>query len=143
SRHDLSRLNFKIRFDEAIEEFVESLRKKKPVVFMGDFNVAHTEKDLARPKENEGNPGFTQEERDWIDRFLKKGWIDTFRYLHPDVTDMYTWWSYRTRARERNIGWRVDYILISEELLPKLRAAWIYYNTYASDHVPTVAELDL
>ena len=141
SRHDLSRLDFKLRFDESIEKYVSSLRKKKPVILMGDFNVAHTEKDIARPKENEGNAGFTKEERNWMTKFLSEGWIDTFRYKNPDATDKYTWWSYRTRARERNIGWRVDYIVISKELLPRLKDAWIFYDTYASDHVPTVAEI--
>ena len=143
SRPDLSRLKFKLDFDRAVEEFVEELRKEKPVIFMGDFNVAHTEKDIARPKENEGKAGFTQEERDWMTHFLSRGWIDTFRYLHPDETDKYTWWSYRTRARERNVGWRVDYILIPKELLPKLKDAWIFYDTYASDHVPTVADIEV
>ncbi len=141
SRHDLSRLSFKLAFDRAIEEYVERLRRKKPVVLMGDFNVAHTEKDIARPRENEGKAGFTREERDWLTRFLEKGWVDTFRYMNPDATDKYTWWSYRTRARERNVGWRVDYIIISKELLPRLKSAWIFYDTYASDHVPTVAEI--
>ena len=142
SQRELQRLPFKLEFNRAIEQYVEGLRQEKPVVFMGDFNVAHTEKDIARPKQNEGNAGFTKEEREWIDSFLKKGWIDTWRYLHPDETGKYTWWSYRFKAREKNIGWRIDYILIPEEIKHWLKDAWIFYDTYASDHVPTVAELE-
>ena len=142
SQRELQRLPFKLEFNKAIEEYVERLREAKPVILMGDFNVAHTEKDIARPKQNEGNAGFTKEEREWIDAFLKKGWIDTWRLLHPDVTDQYTWWSYRFKAREKNIGWRIDYILLPEEVKHWIKDAWIYYNTYASDHVPTVAEIE-
>ncbi len=142
SQRELQRLPFKLEFNRAVEQYVEELRQEKPVIFMGDFNVAHTEKDIARPKQNEGNAGFTKEEREWIDSFLKKGWIDTWRYLHPDETGKYTWWSYRFKAREKNIGWRIDYILIPEEIKHWLKDAWIFYDTYASDHVPTVAELE-
>ncbi|HID09302.1 TPA: exodeoxyribonuclease III, partial [Candidatus Micrarchaeota archaeon] len=125
AQRDLQRLHFKLEFNRAVEDYVERLRRKKPVVFMGDFNVAHTEKDIARPKQNEGNAGFTKEERGWIDSFLRKGWIDTWRFLHPDVTDQYTWWSYRFRAREKNIGWRIDYNLIPEEVKHWLKRAYI------------------
>ena len=120
---------------------MERLRKQKTVILAGDFNVAHREIDIARPKENVKNAGFTPEERAWIDQFLKKGWIDTFRYFHPSETGKYTWWTYRFNARAKNIGWRVDYIVVSPELKDRLRDAWIFYDTYASDHVPTVAEL--
>jgi len=143
SQRGLTRLDFKLRFNTAIEDYVEELRKKKPVILAGDFNVAHREIDIARPKENRGNAGFTDEERAWIDQFLKKGWVDTFRYIHPNETGKYTWWTYRFNARAKNIGWRVDYIIISPELRDKLRDAWIFYDTYASDHVPTVAEIKL
>jgi len=142
SQRELQRLPFKLEFNRAVEEYVEGLRRKKPVIFMGDFNVAHTEKDIARPKQNEGNAGFTEEERSWIDSFLKRGWIDTWRYLNPDAEGKYTWWSYRFRAREKNIGWRIDYILIPEEVKHWLKKAYIFYDTYASDHVPTVAEIE-
>jgi len=90
-----------------------------------------------------GNAGFTPEERAWLDEFLQKGWVDTFRHLHPDEAGAYTWWSYRFNAREKNIGWRLDYIIISEDLLPHLQDAYIYYETRASDHVPAVAVLDV
>ena len=141
AQRGLTRLDFKLEFNRAVEDYVERLRGKKPVVLAGDFNVAHREIDIARPKENAGNAGFTPEERAWIDRFLGKGWIDTFRYFHPDEAGKYTWWTYRFNARAKNIGWRVDYIVVSPELRENLRDAWIFYDTYASDHVPTVAEI--
>jgi exodeoxyribonuclease-3 len=139
----LPRLGFKLAFNQAIAEYLEGLRKKKGVVLMGDLNVAHREIDIARPKQNVKNAGFTPEERAWLDAFLSKGWIDTFRYLHPDETGAYTWWSYRFNARAKNIGWRLDYVIISEDLLPHLQDAYIYYDTQASDHVPAVAVLDV
>ena len=139
----LPRLDFKLDFNRAIEAYLEDLRRKKGVILIGDLNVAHREIDLARPKDNVKNAGFTPEERAWIDAFLKKGWIDTFRHFHPDETGAYTWWTYRFNARAKNIGWRVDYVIISEELLPYLKNAYIFYDTYASDHVPAVAEFDL
>ena len=139
----LPRLDFKLDFNRAIEAYLESLRKQKGVVLVGDLNVAHREIDLARPRDNVKNAGFTPEERAWIDRFLKKGWIDTFRHLNPETAGAYTWWSYRFNAREKNIGWRVDYVIISEDLLPYLKRAYIYTKTRASDHVPAVAEFDL
>ena len=139
----LPRLGFKLDFNRAIEAYLEDLRQKKGVILIGDLNVAHREIDLARPKDNVKNAGFTPEERAWIDAFLKKGWVDTFRHFHPDETGAYTWWTYRFNARARNIGWRVDYVIISEDLLPYLKNAYIFYDTYASDHVPTVAEFDL
>ena len=139
----LPRLGYKLAFNKAIEEYLEGLRHKKGVVLMGDLNVAHREIDIARPKQNVKNAGFTPEERAWLDEFLQKGWVDTFRHLHPNETGAYTWWSYRFNAREKNIGWRLDYIIISEDLLPHLQDAYIYYETHASDHVPAVAVLDV
>ena len=135
SQHGLTRLDFKIDFDEKLMEFSEKLRKKKPVIICGDFNVAHKEIDIARPKDNEGNPGFTKEEREWMTKFLDPGYIDTFRYLHPDEVK-YTWWSYRTRARERNIGWRIDYFIVSEELKDRIKRAEILNEVMGSDHCP-------
>ncbi len=140
---ELARLDFKLAFDEAIADYLEGLRRSKGVILVGDLNVAHREIDLARPKANVKNAGFTPQERAWMDDFLSRGWVDAFRYLHPDLQGAYTWWSYRFRAREKNIGWRVDYVVISEDLLPRLKKAYIFYETQASDHVPVVAELDL
>ncbi len=139
----LPRLGYKLAFNQAIEKYLEDLRQRKGVVLMGDLNVAHREIDIARPKQNVKNAGFTPEERAWLDEFLQKGWIDTFRYLHPNEAGAYTWWSYRFNAREKNIGWRLDYVIISEDLLPHLQDAYIYYETEASDHVPAVAVLDV
>ncbi len=139
----LPRLDFKLAFDRAIEGYLEALRQKKGVILVGDLNVAHREIDLARPKDNVKNAGFTPKERAWIDAFLKKGWVDAFRHFHPDETGAYTWWTYRFNARAKNIGWRVDYVIVSPELVPRLKNAYIFYDTYASDHVPTVAEFDL
>ncbi|WP_456411611.1 exodeoxyribonuclease III [Oceanithermus sp.] len=139
----LPRLGYKLAFDQAIENYLEGLRARKGVVLMGDLNVAHREIDIARPKQNQKSAGFTPEERAWIDAFLKKGWVDSFRHLHPDEAGAYTWWTYRFNARAKNIGWRIDYIIISEDLLPHLKDAYIYYDAYASDHVPVVAVLDV
>ncbi len=139
----LPRLDFKLAFNRAIEAYLDNLRKTKGVILVGDLNVAHREIDLARPRDNVKNAGFTPEERAWIEAFLRKGWVDTFRHLHPEQTGAYTWWTYRFNARARNIGWRVDYVIISQDLLPRLKNAYIFYDTEASDHVPAVAELDL
>jgi exodeoxyribonuclease-3 len=139
----LPRLGYKLAFDQAIEGYLEGLRARKGVVLIGDLNVAHREIDIARPKQNQRSAGFTPEERAWIDAFLKKGWVDAFRHLHPDEAGAYTWWTYRFNARAKNIGWRIDYIILSEDLLPHLVDAYIYYDAYASDHVPVVAVLDV
>ena len=135
AQHGLTRLDFKIKFDELFLRYIEDLRVRKPIIICGDFNVAHKEIDIARPKENIGNPGFTIEERNWMTKLLDHGYIDTFRFLHPDEIK-YTWWSYRTRARERNIGWRIDYFIVSNELKNKIKEANILSNIMGSDHCP-------
>lgn len=136
AQHGLTRLDYKLDFDEKMIIYLEELRKKKPIILCGDFNVAHKEIDLARPKDNIKNAGFTPEERKFMDKFLSLGYIDTFRHFHPDEPGQYTWWTYRFKARERNIGWRVDYIVISEELLPHLKDAFILKDVQGSDHAP-------
>ena len=135
AQRELKRLDFKLRFNKELTEYIENLRKEKPIILCGDFNVAHKEIDLARPKDNVKNAGFTPQERAWMDYFLKLGYIDTFRYLHPKEIK-YSWWTYRFKARERNIGWRVDYIVISKELLPNLKDAFILDHVQGSDHAP-------
>ncbi len=115
SSRDLSRLNFKLRFDKTFEEFCKKLEKKKPLVLTGDFNVAHRDIDLANPKQNVKNAGFTPQERLWFDEFLKSGYIDTFREFVKE-NGHYTWWTYRFNARKRNIGWRIDYFVVSDKL---------------------------
>jgi len=143
AQHGLTRLDYKLDFDEKMITHLEELRKKKPVILCGDFNVAHKEIDLARPKDNVKNAGFTPEERKFMDKFLSLGYIDTFRHFHPDEPGQYTWWTYRFKARERNIGWRVDYIVISEELLPHLKDAFILKDVQGSDHAPIGILLDI
>jgi exodeoxyribonuclease-3 len=142
SKRDLSRVPLRHKlWDPAFLELCKSLEKKKPVIFCGDLNVAHKPIDLARPKESEGHHGFTEEEREGVDNIIKAGFIDTFRYLHPDKKDSYTYWDQLTRARDRNVGWRIDYFFISKKLLPKLSKADILTDYYGSDHCPILIEL--
>ncbi|MBI4426900.1 MAG: exodeoxyribonuclease III [Candidatus Magasanikbacteria bacterium] len=140
TRHDLSRLDFKLRFDDAILSHLKNLTKTKPVVFTGDLNVAHEEIDLANPKENDGNPGFHPEERKWMTKFLKAGFIDTYRFLYPKKIQ-YSWWSYRFGARRRNVGWRIDYFCVSDKLKKQLKQAEILDKVMGSDHCPVTITL--
>lgn len=135
TRDDLSRLDFKIEFNNKIFKHVKKLEKKKPVIVTGDFNVAHTEIDLARPKANEKNAGYTIEERTSFDKFLKAGMIDTFRHLNPKKIQ-YSWWSYRFGARTRNVGWRIDYFVASKKLAKNIKEAKILDQMIGSDHCP-------
>ena len=135
ARHDLSRLDFKLEFDDKILSYVKKLNKIKPIILTGDLNVAHEKIDLANPKENDGNPGFHPEERKWMTKFLKTGFIDTYRHLHPDKIQ-YTWWSYKFHARARNIGWRIDYFCVSDKLKKQLKQAEILDKVKGSDHCP-------
>ncbi|MGO0121889.1 exodeoxyribonuclease III [Desulfothermobacter acidiphilus] len=135
AQRELARLDYKLRFNEAFGALAQELRMVKPLVIGGDFNVAHQEIDIARPKENEHNAGFTREEREWMTRFLAAGYIDTFREFVKEPGH-YSWWTYRFRARERNVGWRVDYFLVSEELRNRLVAATILEQVQGSDHAP-------
>ena len=120
-----------------------ALQTKKPVILCGDLNVAHQEIDLKNPKTNRRNAGFTDEERNKLSVLLDAGFIDTYRYLHPDTTGVYSWWSYRFKAREKNAGWRIDYFLISENFKDKLRSAEILTDIYGSDHCPVLLEMNL
>ena len=142
SQHGLTRLDFKLEFDKLIHSYLNELRRKKPVILCGDFNVAHKEIDLANPKQNEKNAGFTPQERAWMDEFLGDGYIDTFRMFTKEGGH-YTWWTYRFKARERNIGWRVDYFVVSEELKDKVKKSWIMSEVYGSDHAPIAMLLDI
>lgn len=135
ANHELSRLGFKEEFNKKFLAYVKKLEKKKPVVACGDFNVAHQDIDLARPKENVGNPGFTNEERAWADKFVEHGLVDIFRHLHPKKIQ-YSWWSYRMLARERNVGWRIDYFLVSKKFVPHIESAFILDEVDGSDHCP-------
>ena len=130
------RLDYKMRFYDTFLAFAEKLRKKKPVIFCGDVNTAHEEIDLARPKENEENTGFLPKERAWIDEVVSAGYIDSFRYLHPNVANSYTYWDMKTRARDRNVGWRIDYFFVTNKLMKRVKKAEIYTEIYGSDHCP-------
>lgn len=130
------RLAYKFAYYEAFLEYIESLRTKNPVVWGGDVNTAHEEIDLARPRENQENTGFLPEERAWLDEVISKGWIDTFRHLYPTKEGAYTYWDMKTRARDRNVGWRIDYLFTSPNLLPHLTKASIHATVMGSDHCP-------
>ena len=143
SQNELRRLVYRQSWDAAFLAHLLKLEKTKPVVFTGDLNVAHQEIDLARPKQNRRNPGFSDEERTGFDNIVNAGFIDTFRHLHPDEPEHYSWWSYRANARANNVGWRIDYFCISPTLLPSLAGADIHSDTMGSDHCPVVLELDL
>ena len=141
SQNELARLDYRMTWEDAFRDYLCELRKTKPVIVTGDMNVAHEEIDLKNPKSNRRNAGFTDEERGKMTALLKSGFIDTFRYFYPDLTEVYSWWSYRFKARERNSGWRIDYFLVSEELKDRLADAKIHTEVTGSDHCPV--ELDL
>jgi len=130
------RLDYKMRFYDAFLAFIEKLRKEKPVIFCGDVNTAHEEIDLARPKENEENTGFLPEERAWIDEVINAGYVDSFRHFHPNTKEAYTYWDMKTHARDRNVGWRIDYFFITRESLRQIKKAEIRPEIYGSDHCP-------
>lgn len=142
SQDGLRRLQYRQKeWDVLFLQHISELQKTKPVVACGDLNVAHKEIDIARPKENQRSPGFTIEERSGFDNIVSAGFLDTFREFSQEP-DNYTWWSMRTRARERNIGWRIDYFIISPELRPRLKRAWILCDVMGSDHCPVGIELE-
>ncbi|WP_243385281.1 exodeoxyribonuclease III [Bacillus kexueae] len=143
AKRDLSRLPYRLEWEDRMREYLTQLQQKKPVIYCGDLNVAHQEIDLKNDKANKGNSGFTDEEREKMTKLLNEGFIDTFRSMHPNVTDKYSWWSYMNKVRERNIGWRIDYIILSETLKPHLVKAEIHDHIYGSDHCPVMAELTL
>ncbi|CAN5389131.1 exodeoxyribonuclease III [soil metagenome] len=143
SQRELVRLDYRQAWDAAFLAFLKELEKSKPVVFCGDLNVAHEEIDLRNPKTNRKNAGFTDEERAGLSRLLEAGFVDTFRELHPGEPDHYSWWSYRAGARSRNVGWRIDYIGISDALRPRLRGASIHPEVMGSDHCPVALELEV
>jgi len=142
AKDDLSRLPLRHKeWDPAFLDYMKSLGKKKPVIFCGDLNVAHTPDDLARPKENEGKKGFTKEEREGIDKIIEAGFVDTFR-IFTKGNGHYTWWSHFANARARNVGWRIDYIFISKKIAKKVKTAKILPEVLGSDHCPVLLELN-
>ena len=140
-KRDLSRLEYRMIWENDFFKYIKNLEQKKPVVICGDFNVAHTEFDIKNAKQNIGNAGFTYEEREKFSVLLKNGFIDTFRYLNPDKKDSYTWWSYMGNVRTRNIGWRIDYFVISDKLKDKIKDTIIYSDIMGSDHCPIGLEI--
>ncbi|OIO18808.1 MAG: exodeoxyribonuclease III [Candidatus Magasanikbacteria bacterium CG_4_10_14_0_8_um_filter_32_14] len=142
TRDDLSRLTFKQDFNDAFLKYIKKLDKKKPVIAVGDYNVAHEPIDIARPEPNEGNAGYTNEERAWMSQFTQAGFIDTFRHLHPKKVQ-YSWWSFRAAARARNVGWRIDYVLVSKRFVNKIKKSFIWDEIVGSDHCPVGIEIDL
>ena len=135
-------MKYKLEFYDAFLKYTESLRKKgKKVIFCGDVNTAHEAIDLARPKENEKNTGFLPEERAWLDELVYSGYVDSFRQFYPQKEGAYSYWDMKTAARERNVGWRIDYFFLSQEISPKLKSAGISPMVYGSDHCPVWIEL--
>lgn len=140
---ELKRLDYRMGYEDNLREYLVRLNKKKGVILCGDLNVAHEEIDLKNPKANVGNPGFSNEEREKFSRLLDAGFTDSFRYLYPDQKDAYTWWSYRMKARERNVGWRIDYFVVSNDLRHLIRDSSIHAEITGSDHCPVELEIDL
>ena len=139
----LARLPYRMVWEDDLREYLMSLDKVKPVVYCGDLNVAHNEIDLKNPKTNRKNAGFSDEEREKMTTLLSSGFTDSFRYLYPDLTGAYSWWSYRFQARQKNAGWRIDYFIVSDRIKDKIKAAAILSDVYGSDHCPVLLELDL
>ncbi|MCL6633858.1 MAG: exodeoxyribonuclease III [Alicyclobacillus herbarius] len=141
AKRDLSRLAYRLEWEDSFRSYVRQLDARKPVIICGDLNVAHQEIDLKNAKGNRGNSGFTDEEREKMTLLLNSGFTDSFRYFYPDRTDAYTWWSNMPRVRERNIGWRIDYFLVSSKLRPFIVDARIDSHIFGSDHCPVVLEM--
>ena len=138
---ELARLDYRMKREDDFRDYLCGLKAKKSVIICGDLNVAHKEIDLKNPKTNRNNPGFTDEERDKMTKLLESGFIDTFRYFYPDKEQIYSWWSYRFKAREKNTGWRIDYFLASEDLKDKLVDASIHTDILGSDHCPVEVQI--
>jgi len=143
SQRELTRLQYRLCWEEDFRMYLKKLDEKKPVIVCGDMNVAHTEIDLKNPKTNVNNAGFTPQERAAFTKLLDSGFVDTFRHLYPDVTGAYSWWSYMFNARANNAGWRIDYFLVSERVKDKIKAAEIHSDVFGSDHCPVLLEIDL
>ncbi|MCR4605287.1 MAG: exodeoxyribonuclease III [Eubacterium sp.] len=143
SQNELKRLDYRMTWEDAFREYLVGLKKSKPVIVTGDMNVAHKEIDLKNPSSNHHNAGFTDEERGKFDELLNAGFVDSFRKLYPDMTDIYSWWSYRFNARSRNAGWRIDYFLVSDDVEDKIIEAKIHTDVLGSDHCPVELEMKM
>ena len=143
SQRGLARLTYRMKWEDDFKKYLLDLSKKKPVILCGDLNVAHEEIDLANPASNHMNAGFTDDERNKMTELLSDGFTDSFRYLHQDKKDAYSWWSYFAKSRERNIGWRIDYFLVSDILQPRIKAAEIHSSILGSDHCPVELDIEI
>ena len=143
SQNELKRLDYRMKWEDDFIKYITELSGKKPVVFCGDLNVAHKEIDLKNPATNHMNAGFTDEEREKFTKLLEAGFVDSFRYLYPDKTDAYSWWSYRMKARERNVGWRIDYFVVSESAKQSIKGASIHDEIMGSDHCPVELDFEI
>ena len=137
------RLDYRMEWEDQMRDYLISLDKVKPVIYCGDLNVAHKEIDLKNPNTNHRSAGFTDEERNKMTNLLDAGFIDTFRYINPDLTDAYSWWSYMFRSREKNVGWRIDYVIVSDRIKDKIKDVKIYSEILGSDHCPVGLDIDL
>ncbi|MDR1480342.1 MAG: exodeoxyribonuclease III [Planctomycetaceae bacterium] len=142
ARQDLVRLDYRMEWEDAFRVYLSGLDRVKPLIICGDLNVARNEIDLYHPDSNRGNPGFTDEERNKITELLDAGFVDTFRAIYPNDANKYTWWSFRSNARNNNVGWRIDYFIVSQRLFPQVVDALIYPNIYGSDHCPVGLEIN-
>ena len=143
AQEGLARIDYRMQWEDDLRDYLMELDRAKPVILCGDLNVAHQEIDLKNPKTNRGNAGFSDQEREKMTALLSSGFTDTFRYLYPDVTGAYSWWSYRFHARENNAGWRIDYFIVSDRLRDKIRRAEILSDVQGSDHCPVLLDLDI
>ena len=143
SKRELERLDYRMEWEDQMRNYLISLDKVKPVIYCGDLNVAHKEIDLKNPNTNHRSAGFTDEEREKMTKLLDAGFIDTFRYINPDLTDAYSWWSYMFRSREKNVGWRIDYVIVSDRIKDKIKNVKIYSEILGSDHCPVGLDIDL
>jgi exodeoxyribonuclease III len=143
SQRDLARLGYRLSWEDKLREYLLELDREKPVILCGDLNVAHNEIDLKNPKPNRGNSGFTDEERSKMTELLSNGFVDSFRHLYPEAEGVYTWWSYMNKVRDRNIGWRIDYFIISERLAPEIIDAGVECFVMGSDHCPVTLDLNI
>lgn len=143
SQNELARLDYRMQWEDDFLNYLKKLEENKPVIYAGDLNVAHKEIDLKNPKTNRKNAGFTDEEREKMTKAIESGFIDTFRYFYPEQEGIYSWWSYRFKAREKNAGWRIDYFMVSECMKEKLKDAKIHTDIFGSDHCPVELEIEI
>jgi len=143
AQHELARLDYRMQWEDDFRAYVQRLDQAKPIIFCGDLNVAHQEIDLKNPSTNRGNAGFTDQEREKMTIMLQSGFTDSFRCLYPDKKDAYTWWSYMFKAREKNVGWRIDYFVVSDRIREKMQDARIYADVMGSDHCPVGLEIEI